>query len=294
MMILRNLTLLVCVLVLFGCSAIPGLDDVLPDNRTTYKKSRNLPTLEVPPDLTVTKGEYEAAIPGEGESTSLSEFERQRSQAAGGGAVIGGGAFSGERWLALRGKSIDIWPSLREFLQGKGYIMDLDDAELGVMETDWKEEGESRYKLKIFTEPGQSGGTVLFLSSDKQGLSEGEWLDIGPDVDLETEVISELNVHFHGTAVGSTGSTGGDTSGSSSASSALPEAIQLKAEVLDVGDGKSYLAVPQEFTRAWRDTEVLIQRAGYFIEGSDRKKALIIFVTSDQKGWKKMKDYYPS
>lgn len=288
MMILRNFILLVCVLALFGCSALPSLDEVLPDKRTTYRKSRDLPTLEVPPDLTVTKGEYAAAIPGEEESTSLSEFERQRSQSAGGGAVLGGGEFEGEQWLALQGTSVELWPKLREFWKGKGYAMDLDDAELGVLETEWKEGEGDKHKFKIFTEPGQSGGTILFLSSERQELSEGEWLEAGPDVAMDKNVISELNHHFHGTLVGRTGSTGSSsTSSSFSTSSALPEPIKPKAEVLDVGDGKSYLAIPQEFTRAWRDTELVIQRAGYFIEGSDQEKGTYNFLYYKPKGEEK-------
>ena len=287
MMTLRNLILLVLILAVTGCSSLPSLDKVLPDKRTAYRKSRDMHKLEVPPDLTVTKGEYAAAIPGEEESTSLSEFQRQRIQNAGGGVVLGGGEFEGEQWLALQGTPADIWPKLREFWKAKGYKLDLDDAELGVLETDWKEGEGEKYKFKIFTEPGQEGGTTLFLSSEKQDLSEGTWLDAEPDMDKERDIIRKLSLHFHGTVLGGTGRTRTASSDSSSTSPASPKAIKPKAEVHDVGEGKSYLAIPQEFTRAWRDTELIIQRAGYEIEDSDQEKGTYNFLYYRPKGEKK-------
>ncbi len=293
MMILRNLILPVCALALFACSSLPDLDEVLPDKRTTYRKSRDLPTLEVPPDLTVTEGEYAAAIPGDEESNSLSEFQRQRAQrtqGAGSNIVLGGGESDGEQWLVLQGTPADIWPELREFWEDKGYALDLDDAELGVLETDWKEGEGEKHKYKIFTEPDESGvgGTILFLSSERKDLSEGDWLDAEPDIKKERDIVRKLSLHFHGAVISSTGSgDSGSSTTSSSTSSTSPKSIKPKAEVLEVGDGKSYLAIPQEFTRAWRNTELLIQRAGYLIEDSDQEKGTYNFLFYKPKGEEK-------
>jgi outer membrane protein assembly factor BamC len=274
MMNLRISLLIVSFISIYGCSSLPSLGDldkVLPDKRTAYQKSKNLPSLEVPPDLTVTKGEYAADIPSDKESNSLSEFERRRALNAGGGAtVLGGGELDGEQWLALQGTSVEIWPELREFWEGKDYLVDLDDAELGVLETDWKEVEGDKHRFKVFAEPGESGGTILFLSSERQELSEGEWLEAEPDIDKEKKIVRKLSLHFHGTTISSIDSV--SSSSSSSSSSTVPEPIKPKAEVLEIGEGKSYLAIPQEFTRAWRDTELVIQRAGYFIQDSDQEK----------------------
>jgi outer membrane protein assembly factor BamC len=281
MMILRNIVLILSFLFIVGCSYLPGVEDlekVLPDKRTAYQKSKGMATLEVPPDLTVTEGEYSAAIPGE-ESTSLSEFERQRSQNKRQGSVLGSGEVDGEQWLALRGSSFDIWPKLKEFWREKEYVIDLDDAELGVLETDWKEDEGSRHRIKIFTEPDESGGTMLFMSSEKQDLSEGEWLDALADTEMEKKIIRKLNLHFYGTEVPNVAST---ASSSSRSTSPAPAAITPKpekpmAEILNVGDGKSYLAIPQEFTRAWREAQMILERAGYLIEASDQEKGTYDF-----------------
>jgi outer membrane protein assembly factor BamC len=280
MMILRNLVLILSFIVFYGCSYLPGVEDlekVLPDKRTAYQKSRGLPTLEVPPDLTVTEGEYSAKIPGE-ESTSLSEFERQRSQNKRQGSVLGSGEADGEQWLALRGSSFDIWPKLKEFWREKEYDIDLDDAELGVLETGWKEDGGSRHRFKIFTEPDESGGTMLFMSSEKEDFSEGEWLEALADKRLEKNVIRKLNLHFYGTEVPNVASTSNSsTSSASTTPAATPKPVKPKAEILNVGDGKSYLAIPQEYTRAWREAKMILERAGYLIEASDQAKGIYDF-----------------
>lgn len=275
MMNLRSFVLILVCIVISGCSNIPGLeslDQVLPDKRTAYQKSRSLPELEVPPDLTVTEGEYAQDIPGE-ESTSLSEFQRQRAKRNRQGSVLGSGEADGEQWLALRGETVDIWPRLRQFWADQGYVVDLDDAELGVLETDWKEDGGSRYKFKIFTEPDETGGTILFMSSEKQDLSEGQWLEALADSRLEKETIRKLNLHFYGEDVDSSESSKAVASSKPAAKTA-PKPAKPKAEILDVGDGKKYLTLPREFTRAWREAKMVAERSGYTIEASDQEKGL--------------------
>jgi len=289
MIILRNIILLVCALGIFGCSSLPSLDEVLPDKRKTYQKSRDLPALEVPPDLTVTEGEYAAAIPSDEEANTLSEFQKQR--AAGtrksiGGAVLGGGQSEGEQWLALQGTTVDIWPQLHQFWKEKGYTLDLDDAELGVLETDWKEGEGDKHRFKIFTEPGESNDTILFLSSEREELSEGVWLEAAPDVGFEKKIIRKISLHFYGTEFEDTGTSIAD-SGSSSSGSSAPKKIRPKAEVLQVSEGKSYLAIPQEFTRAWRDTETILGRAGYIIQDKSQEKGTYNFLYFRPKGEEK-------
>lgn len=277
MIILRNLVLIFFTFALVACSKLPSFDDVLPDKRNDYQKSTDLPALEVPPDLTITEGEYTAAIPSDEEANTLSEFQRQR--AAGtrkpiGGAVLGGGESDGEQWLALKGTTIDIWPQLHQFWQEKGYILDLDDAELGVLETDWKESESDRHKFKIFTEPGEADDTIVFLSSEREELSEGSWLEAAPDVKFEKKIIRKISLHFYGTEFESNETV----AESSSSSSSRLKPIRAKAEVLEVSEGKSYLAVPEEFTRAWRETESVLQNAGYIVQEKSQESGTYNFL----------------
>ena len=276
MLILRNVVLFICALNMFGCSSLPSLGDVLPDKQNDYQKSRDLPALEVPPDLTITQGEYAAVLPSDQEANTLSEFERQR--AAGtrkslGGAVLGGGESNGEQWLALQGNTADIWSELGQFWLDKGYALDINDVELGVLETDWKEDKGARNKFKIFAEPGQSGDTIVFLSSERQESLEGTWLESAPDADLEKKTIRKLSLHFYGTEFEDTGSAA-----TAANKSSLSKPVKPTAEILGLGEGKSYLAVPQEFTRAWRDTELVLERAGYIVQEKKQERGMYKFL----------------
>jgi len=269
----RNLIFLNCIIFIYGCESLPDFEDVLPDKRTTYKKSRDLPELEVPPDLTVTKGEYSSQIPSDNESTSLNEFERQRLMRKG-DVILGTGDFEGEKWIALRGSTKDIWPKLREFWENNNYKVYLDDMELGVIETDWKETEKIKQKFKILTELSEDGGTILFLSSERQELSEGDWLDIQPDSLAEKDIINKLNSHFNNNVLVSGEGLIEDVS---LADSQKEEINEVKAKIINSDEGKSYLKVYENFDLVWDNTKQVIEQAGYFLENSDVEKGIYSF-----------------
>ena len=271
---LRNLILLNCIIFIFGCESLPSFDDVLPDKRTTYSKSRDLPELEVPPDLTVTKGEYSSDIPSDRESTSLNEFERQRSTRGDDGIILGSGNFEDEQWVALRGTSVDLWPKLREFWQNNDYIVFLDDAELGVLETDWKITGHIKQKFKILTEPTEDGGTILFLSSERQELSEGDWLDSQSDKLAEKDIINKLNIHFNNIVKIKEDRP---IDNASLINSDIQKTSEEKAKILNSPEGKSYLEVTENFSLVWNNTKQVLEQAGYFLGASDQEKGIYNF-----------------
>ena len=70
-------------------------------------------------------------------------------------------------------------------------------------------------------------------------------------------------------------------------SPSTPKPVKPKAEILDLGEGKSYLAIPQEFTRAWRDTELVLQRAGYIVQEKSQEKGMYKFLYFKPKGEEK-------
>lgn len=271
---IRNLIFFNFIIILFGCESLPSFDDVLPDKRTTYKKSRDLPELEVPPDLTVTKGDYASEIPNDVESTSLNEFERQRSIKNSNDMILGSGNFEDEKWIALAGSAGKIWPKLKEFWDEIGYTFYLDDAELGVLETDWKEIDSIKQKFKILTEPSEDGGTILFLSSERQELSEGEWLDIQPDESAEKDIINKLSQHFDINLAPKR-----VTSEKNPASSITPDkesAIEI-TQILSTQEGVRYLEIALSFDLVWINTKQAIERAGYYYESSDKAKGIHVF-----------------
>ena len=267
---ISNLLLLAAALGLAGCGMFQKLG--LPDKRTAYEKSQDMAVLEVPPDLTLTRGEYQALIPGEAESTTLSEFERQRDRRLRRGSkVLGSGEFEDEQWLALRGGVAEIWPDLREFWREQGYAADLDDAELGVLETAWKEDGFARNKFRVSAEPDEDG-VILFLSGAREERSEGVWFPVARDPALEKRTLREISRYFYGEV-----ETAPSSLAATRARPAAP-ASSPRAVIQSLGEGKFYLVLPREFSLAWRDTEALLRNAGYDIERSDPATGVYYFV----------------
>ncbi|MGH8120872.1 MAG: outer membrane protein assembly factor BamC [Gammaproteobacteria bacterium] len=284
MKLINNILLILMLLLVAACDYMPRLDEVIPDRRTEYKKSEAMPDLEVPPDLTVNADTDPMTIPKE-EATTLSEFEsRKKMRQGGAGAPV---ALGDEQWLTVQGGTAEIWPKLQEFWSAKGYTLDLDDQELGVLETHWLEAEQegmtaSRTKFSIFAEPGTApGSTVLFLTSHRQEKiaaqgEEANWVDIEGNIELEKQMIGELNLHFYGNKPPSESASVARAAESATArtTSSKPVPSKPRAEVLNLGEDKVYLSLPEEFNRAWTMIETAILDAGMFIDNKDRAKGL--------------------
>ena len=276
-MLRKNLFLLFVTSILInGCGSLPSLDEVLPDNRDRYQKSRTLPDLEVPPDLTSEALNDPLVIPDEENANTLSEFQRRKIMREGGQLSDAEMALldnANEKWLAVQGTPLTVWPKLREFWLAKGYALDLDDAELGVMETMYMDVTVDdvvtfREKFKIFSEEGGTAGNlILFLSSERQEkISGGEgnvdWIGMESSDEYEKQIIGELNLHFYGVSATSSSSP----SSSSTTEATSPKNQVIRAEILSAGEDKEYLAIPEEFSRAWRNIEDAISKSGMYID----------------------------
>ncbi len=260
-----------------GCGSVPSLDEVLPDNRTKYQRSQPLPDLEVPPDLTSETTSDPLVIPGEEDAATLSKFQRRKLRRQDGQLSDAEMALLGnadEKWLVVQGTTSSVWPKLREFWIAKGFEMDLDDAELGVMETQHKAvsvDGVVTYreKFKIFSEEGDAPGKlILFLSSEMQANISGsggnvDWISQESSDDQEKELIRELNMHLHGAT----------TSPASKQLASSRKSVTM-AEILNIAEGKEYLTIPDEFFKAWRNIEGAISESGMYIEKKDMEKGI--------------------
>ena len=282
-----------CLLSAVGaCGYMPNLGKVLPDKKSEYKKSESMPDLEVPPDLTTNAINENMAIPNE------QPLARSRSGAA--PAADRGVTEADEHWLSLAGSPAAIWPRLREFFQGQGYALELDDEELGVLETGWREGPSapaadgledvalSRHKYKVFSEAGDEPGfTVLYLSRQSQARSGGDWIPQETDGALSAQLLAELDEFFGAKlpapaperAVAAAAPTGGGAGETDEGESA--------PRLIDLGEGKTYLLLPAEFDRAWRRTEVALLSAGLEILSKDLDKGLFVVHYADEKPRKK-------
>lgn len=269
------------IVMLTGCSKIiPKLDQVLPDKRTEYKKSKTLPDLEVPPDLTTDAIRDRMAIPTAGETLSFSTFQERAAetrrqldlQRSGSNAIK---LLDNEHILAVEGVTVQIWPQLREFWHSAGYDLELDDEELGVVETAWKENQEEliRDKFKIFAEPGQEAGTTLLYISHRgeELVGQGDklvWQPRSRDIVLEREVVERLQEQLGGVGQGDIASR----SAHPPDTEAAPHT--QRAELISAGGGKIYLTIAEDFGEAWESIATALGRAGIQVEQEDRARGL--------------------
>lgn len=291
------------VLMLVGCSKlVPKLDEVLPDRRTEYKKSKTLPDLEVPPDLTTDAIQDRMAIPKAGETASFSTFqeraaERKRDQELQRSESSAIKLLENETVLAAQGVTVQIWPQLRSFFQNLGYSLELDDEELGVIETAWNENQEElvRDKFKVFAEPGQEPGTTLLYISHRgeELVPQGDklvWQARARDAELERRVVERIETTLNG------GSSPDAPQPRRTAERAPAAAAPVAAasadgpqhsELISAGGGKVYLALAEQFNDAWGSVSRALVRTGANVEQEDRNRGLFIVRTGSGPAKKK-------
>ncbi len=259
---------------LASCGYMPDIGKILPDKRSEYKKSESMPDLEIPPDLTADAINDSMNIPNEAPVT-LSSYRNPRTPGTAGVSI--GTTAADEQLLSLSIPVNLLWPDLLEFIESKNFSIALEDAELGVLETGWSEvEGQAglqyRYKYRIFAEPGATADdSVLIISQERQTRIDenSDWLDRDKDAELERRFAAEFSLYIDGggpaaqpvTAVAS-GAGAGATTGRSGAAEGL--------RVVDAGEGKMYLSIPEASELAWKNTGIALQNSGLQIISADQ------------------------
>jgi len=133
----KVLGLILLTALLSACDSIPFID-----NSSDYKKgSGRARPLEVPPDLTSLNSSDAYNVSG---STSYSEYsEGQAGQEPGVEQVLRNPEgvrmekAGGQRWLVVDAPAEKVWPVIREFWLDQGFAVRVENAQTGVMETEW-------------------------------------------------------------------------------------------------------------------------------------------------------------
>lgn len=277
--------------------------------RIDYKSAGSAPALEIPPDL----------------STPTYDDRYQVSTASGAAAARAAGRptevlpanpdarlmrAGSERWLVVKAPPEAAWNTLREFWTKNGFVVALEQPNLGIMETDWAENRASvpqdflqrftskylsflndtykRDKFRSRIEKGSEPGTVeIYISHrgaeqvpTKMAEGAGEdfvWAPSPPNPELEAEMLGRLMIAF-GTPVAKA-----DQSVASAASA--PE----RARIEKGNDGMTRLVVDDAFDRAWRRVGLALDRTGFTVVDRDRSKGLY-FVRYANPDINKMKE----
>ncbi len=247
----------------------------LPDKKSEYKKSESMPDLEIPPDLTANAINDSMNIPGEAPVT-LSSYKNPR--APGGPDIASGSTETGEQWLTLPMSTQQLWPRLLEFIASENYSVELDDSELGVLETGWSATEQQaglqyRYKYKIFAEAGGTpDSSTLVISQLRQTRIDdnADWLEQDQDQEQERLFAAELARFLGAGEPAATPAPAApvDEPGAGASQTGADGALR----VVDAGDGKMYLAIPEAFEQAWKNTGIALQNSGLQVTGSDSEQ----------------------
>ena len=193
-----------------------------------YKSAGKGVSLEVPPDLTQLSGAGRYTSPDGAVTASGYQQSRLNARAAGTPTATEQMADvqyhrnGNERWISVARPASQLWQPVRQFWQDNGFLLTIDQPELGIMETDW---AENRAKLpqdfirstigKVFDnlystgerdrfrtrmERNASGGTDIYVTH--RGMQEvytnthkdnTVWQPRDSDVELETEFLRRLS-----------------------------------------------------------------------------------------------------
>ncbi len=289
---------------LAGCSSIEGLfsgDKV--DYRTTAARTQ---PLDVPPDLTQLARDARYQPQGGVISASGARQPGVAPTAAPvASAPAGAVALSSldgmriaregqQRWLVTTQTPEQLWPQLKAFWEQRGLKLAAENAQTGVMETDW---AENKAKLqndpirntigRLFSglyDSGErdlyrtrvertAGGSEIYITH--RGMEEvytserkesTAWRPRANDPQLEAELLSSLML-----ALANKGQPAAAAPVVAAAASA-PEALG-KARIAETPQATS-LVIEEPFDRAWRRVGLALDRGGFSVEDRDRASGI--------------------
>ena len=286
---------------LLGTAAAVALSacSVLEPDKIDYKSSGRGVSLEVPPDLSQLPGQSRYAVSSGTVTATGYQAGQAATQAAGTPTAanqIADVQFmrqDGERWLRVDRTPDKLWGSVRDFWLESGFLMAVDQANMGLMETDWAETrakipqdfirntigkvfdslystGE-RDKFRTRLERNAAGGTDIFVTH--RGMEEvyssarrdsTVWQPRARDPELEAEFLRRLMVKL---------GVSQEQAKAALAAAAQGQAAPQAARVVAAGS-TSAVQLNEEFDRAWRRVGLALDRTGFTVEDRDRSKGI--------------------
>ncbi|HEY0635659.1 MAG TPA: outer membrane protein assembly factor BamC [Gammaproteobacteria bacterium] len=271
--------------------------------RIDYKKAEVTKPLEVPPDLTLPAGG--------GREMELPLLSAQGNGAPGTQTVLppqtnvhvaGSGS---QRWLVVEVPPEELWPKLKAFWPSLGLTVQRDEANLGIMETDWAANRadikggflrnlfskvlpnlyspSTRDKYRLRLEHGDNGSSELYVThygveevvkSVSESFSETKWQTRPSDPELANEILKRLMVYL-------------GTPEAVAQALAVTETVGPHPQLVD--EGGPALRLDEGFDRAWRRTGIALDRMGLVVEDRDRSNGLYyvtkIELLEEEEGW---------
>ena len=285
-------TTLAALMLLTGCSS---LGEMLQGEKVDYKTSgKTGPSLDIPPDLTQLSKETRYVVPGAPVTASGYQVGQVTPSVPTAATSVGDVRIErsgNQRWLVVNRPADKLWGPVRDFWLENGFLLSLDQENLGIMETDFAENRaklpqdfirqsigkifESLYstgerdKFRTRLERTAAGGTEIYVShrglvevlTGATGSSKGDstiWQNRPSDPELEAEFLRRLMVKI------------GVSQEQSKVliASSVPKTTSRAASL----NGAPVVQIDEGFDRAWRRVGLALDRTGFTVEDRDRTK----------------------
>ncbi len=271
------------------CAALAACS-VLEGDKIDYKSAGKGPSLEVPPDLTQLSRENRYVVPGGAVTASSYQVGQSAPTLPTAASTVGDVRIERagtQRWLVINRQADQLWGPVRDFWQENGFLLTLDQSNLGIMETDWAENRakipqdfirnslgklldsvystSERDRFRTRMERNPSGGTEIFVTH--RGMIEvyankekdqTVWQPRPTDPELETEFLRRLMVKLGVPAEQTKAlvATGG---------------VKNTSRVANVNN-VPVVQIDEGFDRAWRRVGLTLDRTGFTVEDRDRSQ----------------------
>ncbi len=298
-------------LFLTACDSIPFID-----NSSDYKGAGRAKPLEVPPDLTNVQSSDAYSVPG-GSTTYNTYNQAQDGQEVGVEKVLPNSEgvrmekAGAQRWLVVNAPAEKVWPVVRDFWIDQGFAVRVENADTGVMETEWIQSDaikatedkknigqkfdkwldklsglDDRRKFRTRLERGEKEGyTEIYMthrtvsSAPDNGKNEVQTqlgkVDTGyrADGSAPTKSAEENDADLDVELLRRLMVKLGLSEKQAQQIAANP-ASEKHAEVTKEADSSVTLSLNDPFDRGWRRVGLALDRIGFVTEDKDRSKGL--------------------
>jgi outer membrane protein assembly factor BamC len=288
--------------VLSACSMMQG-------DKVDYKSAGKGVPLEVPPDLTQLSRDSRYAIPGGAVTASSYQVGQAAPSMPTAANTLGDVRVERagtQRWLVVNRPADQLWNPVREFWQENGFLLTQDDANLGIMETDWAENRakipqdiirnalgkvldslystSERDKFRTRLERTATGteiyishrGMVEVYTSEKK--DQTAWQPRPVDPELEAEFLRRLMVKL------------GVPQEQSKAMVAA--AVAKPTSRIATVENNPVVQIDEGFDRAWRRVGLSLDRTGFTVEDRDRSQGTYFVRYVEPNADKKDKGFF--
>jgi outer membrane protein assembly factor BamC len=192
-----------------------------------------------------------------------------------------------QRWLVVKRTPEQLWDPIRDFWQESGFLLTLDQRNLGIMETDWAENRaklpqdfirnsigklfdsvystSERDKFRTRLERTPSGDTEIYISH--RGMVEvytsarqdsTVWQPRPADPELEADFLRRLMIRL-GVA---------QEQAKAVMAAGAPQSVSKASSI----NGQPVVLIAEDFDRAWRRVGLSLDRTGFTVEDRDRSQ----------------------